>query len=113
MSSTVACTAIQFAVYMGFKKIFLIGIDHSFSTYKNEKGEIIKDDSIKDYFVDEYNKDQTELYIPSLYASTRAFIVMKEYCDSHGIEIFNATRGGKLEVFPRVDFDEVINSEVI
>lgn len=104
-STTVACTAMQFAVYMGFKKIYLIGVDHSFSTYKNDDGEIITDPSVKDYFVEDYNNDKSELYIPNIDASTRAFMVMKKYCDSHGIEVYNATRGGKLEVFPRVNFD--------
>ena len=29
----------------------------------------------------------------------------KQYADLHGIRICNATRGGKLEIFERVDFD--------
>jgi len=109
-SNTVACTAAQFAAYMGFKRIYLIGVDHNFSTYQNDKGEIIKDNNVKDYFVADYNKDKSELYIPNLDASTRTYIEMKRYCDDHKIEVFNATRGGKLEVFQRVDLDEVLNS---
>lgn len=108
-STTVACTAMQFAAYMGFTKIYLIGVDHSFSTYKNDKGEIINDETVRDYFSDEYFKDKAQLYIPNLDASTRAFMVMREYCDSHGIEIYNATRGGRLEVFQRVNLDEVLS----
>lgn len=107
-SNTVAVTAAQIAVYMGFKKIYLIGVDHSFSTYQNDKGEIINDSTAKDYFTDEYNKDKAELYVPNLDASTRAFIAMKEFCEKNGVEVYNATRGGKLEVFPRVDLDVVI-----
>ena len=107
-STTVAVTAAQMAVYMGFNKIFLIGVDHSFSTYQNSKGELVNDKTVKDYFTDEYNKDKADLYIPNLDASTHAFISMKRFCDAKGIEVYNATRGGKLEVFPRVDFDEVI-----
>lgn len=109
-STTVACSAIQIAVYMGFKKIYLIGVDHSFSTYKNDKGEIITDETVRDYFSDEYFKDKAQLYIPNLDASTRAFLVMREYCDKNNIEIYNATRGGRLEVFQRVDLDEVFSS---
>ena len=109
-STTVAVTAAQMAVYMGFQKIYLIGIDHSFSTYKNDKGEIIHDNFAKDYFTSEYNKDKAELYMPNLDASTRAFISMKSFCEKKGIEVFNATRGGKLEVFPRADFDEILNN---
>ena len=37
----------------------------------------------------------------------KGYICAKRFCDEHGIKIYNATRGGKLEVFPRVDFDEV------
>lgn len=106
-SSTVACTAVQFAVYMGFKKIYLIGVDHNFSVYRNSKGEIIHDDKVKDYFAKEYNSDKEELYIPNLDSSTMAYISVKEYCDKNGIEIYNATRGGKLEVFERADFDKL------
>ena len=106
-SNTVAFTAAQFAAYMGFSKIYLIGVDHNFSVSVNSKGEIIRDNSVKDYFVEEYNKDKKELAIPNLDESTKTFIAMKKYCDSNSIEVYNATRGGKLEVFPRVDFDKI------
>ena len=104
-SNTVAYTAIQIAVYMGFKEIYLLGVDHSFSVYQNSKGEIIKDPTAKDYFSDDYNKDKDKLYIPMLDLSTLAFESARDYADAHDIKIYNATRGGKLEVFPRVDFD--------
>lgn len=35
------------------------------------------------------------------------FEAAKRYADSHGIKIYNATRGGNLEVFERVDFDSL------
>lgn len=108
-TNTVAITAMQLAVYMGFKKIYLIGVDHNFSTYVNDKGEIIKDNSVKDYFDDKYNTDQAELYMPNIDKSTRDFIIAKRFCDKHGVEVFNATRGGKLEVFPRVNLDTIFN----
>ena len=31
----------------------------------------------------------------------------RRYADKNGIKIYNATRGGKLESFVRVNFDEV------
>ena len=36
-----------------------------------------------------------------------AYKSAKKYADSHGIRIYNATRGGKLEVFERIDFDSL------
>ena len=106
-SKTVAFTAMQIAVFMGIKEIYLIGTDHHFHKSINAKGEIIIDPSAKDYFCDSYNKDKEDLYIPNTDESTYTFIAAKQYGDSHDIKIFNATRGGKLEVFPRVNFDEL------
>lgn len=106
-SKTVVYTAIQIAVYMGIKEIYLIGIDHHFHTSMNAKGEIVVDSTAKDYFCENYNDDKEQLYIPNTDLSTLTFIAAKEYASLHGIRIYNATRGGKLEVFPRVDFDQI------
>ncbi|MFV2047207.1 6-hydroxymethylpterin diphosphokinase MptE-like protein [Metabacillus sp. YM-086] len=105
--NTVAYTAIQIAVYMGVKEIYLLGVDHNFSKMLNDKGEIIIDKTAKDYFTEEYNTDKDDLYIPNVEVSTRAFKVAKKYADKNNIKIYNATRGGKLEVFERVDFDKL------
>ena len=54
---------------------------------------------------DNYNKDKDKLYIPNTERSTLTYVAMQKHCDARGIKVYNATRGGKLEVFPRVDFD--------
>lgn len=106
-SKTVVYTAVQFAVYMGIREIYLIGVDHHFHTSINAKGEIVVDPAAKDYFAEKYNEDREQLYIPNTDISTLTFVAAKNYADKHGIRIFNATRGGKLEVFERVDFDSL------
>ena len=98
-------TAVQLAAYMGFSEIYLIGVDHHFHISQNNKGEIVVDNSVKDYFSDKYNEDKANLYIPNTEKSTMTYVAMKAHCDKRGIRVFNATRGGKLEVFSRVDFD--------
>ena len=104
-STTVAFTAIQFAVYMGFKEIYLLGVDHHFHTTRDRTGKIYVDETAKDYFADDYNKLRQGEWLPNVDASTMAFETARKYADEHGIKIYNATRGGKLEVFERVDFD--------
>lgn len=106
-STTVAYTAAQFAVYMGFTKIYLIGVDHNFSVFQNANGEIVKDETVRDYFTREYNKDKDELYIPRLDESTKAYVALKNYSRNGKVKVYNATRGGKLEVFPRICFDDL------
>ena len=41
-------------------------------------------------------------------ASNSCFAAYRTYAESNGIEILNATRGGKLEAFERVNFDELM-----
>lgn len=106
-ASTCMYSAAQIAVYMGFKEIYFIGVDHHFQISQNNNGEIIIDNSVKDYFCDKYNEDKDNLYIPNTETSTLAYIEMKKNCEENGVKVYNATRGGKLEVFDRVDFDSL------
>lgn len=104
---TVMYTAAQLAVYMGFSEIYLTGVDHHFQISQNNKGEIIVDNSVKDYFCENYNEDKDNLYIPNIEKSTLTYLAMKKNCEGRGLKVYNATRGGKLEVFKRVDFDSL------
>lgn len=106
-SSTCMYTAAQLAVYMGFSEIYLIGVDHHFKISQNNKGEIVVDNNAKDYFSEKYNEDKDKLYIPNTEKSTRTYEAMKLHCERHSVNVCNATRGGKLEVFRRVDFDQL------
>lgn len=108
-SGTGMYTAAQIAAYMGFTEIYFIGVDHHFHISKNDRGEIVVDNSVKDYFSDKYNEDKDKLYIPNTERSTLTYIAMKMHCDARHIKVFNATRGGKLEVFPRIDFDTLFD----
>ena len=106
-SSTGMYTAAQFAAYMGFSEIYLIGVDHHFRISQNNSGEIVVDNSVKDYFSEKYNEDKDKLYIPNTERSTLTYVAMKEQCENRGITVYNSTRGGKLDVFQRVDFDSI------
>ena len=44
---------------------------------------------------------------PQMEKSTLAFRKARQVCDESGIIIRNATRGGKLEEFERVDFNSL------
>ena len=109
-ASTGMYTAAQLATYMGFSEIYLIGVVHHFHISQNNKGEIVVDNKVKDYFSANYNQDRDNLYIPNTEKSTFTYIAMKKYCNEMNISIYNATRGGKLEVFPRVGFDSLFDN---
>lgn len=110
-SSTVAYTAFQLAYYMGFKIVYLIGFDQNYKIAKDKEGNIIVNDKLeRDYVSDKYrNEDTDDLIIPNLYEMNKAFISVDHHIKNRNIdlEVYNATRGGMLEVFERVDLDEV------
>lgn len=105
---TVSYSLLQLAVYMGFKRIFLLGMDHSYSIEVKADGTIVRN-NVEDHFggTDKVEENNNQ-YLPSTDKSTNAFIAAKKYADGHDINIYNATRGGKLEVFQRVDFNDII-----
>ena len=73
---------------------------------------VINNKVSKDYFSDKYKNEKTDnLQLPNLYEMNKAFISVDCYIKNGDIdlEVFNATRGGMLEVFPRVDLDELFN----
>lgn len=106
-SYTITYTMLQIAVYMGFKEIFLLGIDHNYSVEKNINGEIIRNSMVKNHTEYMDDNDFDIEHIPEIGIMNLGYEVAKGYAKNCGVEIYNATRGGKLEVFERVDFDAV------
>lgn len=93
---SIAYSCLELAVYMGFKEIYLLGADCSYS-------------GPKEHFVDSGVEDRNRKYAtPKLIV---AYEEAKRYADKHGIKIYNATRGGVLEVFPRVKLEDVLAKE--
>lgn len=106
---TVTSTCIQFAVYMGFTEIYLLGIDHNYSKSIDMSGNVVEDSSVKDYFVDNYDTDIKNQVVHDMRGPTLAFCDVEQLSRKLGtFRVFNATRGGKLEVFERVDFDAIV-----
>ncbi len=105
--ATVTFTSIQFAIFMGFKEIYLLGCDHNYAATINRKGEIKHNNAVRNYArgIPDWGKS-----VQNVEVTEYAYKVAREYCDSHNIKIFNATRGGKLEIFKRADLDKIIDS---
>lgn len=98
---TVTYSMIQFAAYMGFSEIYLIGVDCNYSA----GNDVITADS---YFDKRLFNAGREYAAPEVDTNLLAFARAREVCESLGIRIVNATRGGKLEVFPRANLDELL-----
>lgn len=119
LSGTITYDMLQLAVYMGFKQIYLLGMDFNYSVERHHDGSVIKK-NISNH-MNEIEKEQKQFngkvskrygvpYLADVDIQLAAFQAAKQYADVQDIEIYNATRGGKLEVFPRVDFDVLFHS---
>ena len=95
---------LQMAVYMGFKEIYLLGTDCS-----SPNGLTSKDS----HFVPDYcSKEEQDLLVDFDFEASwkrimRAYRKSELVSRTHGFRIYNATRGGKLEEFERVNFDSL------
>lgn len=85
----------QFAVYMGFKEIYLLGCD---CTYTKGQTHFVK-----------FGHRNT-MKIEDGIKFIRVHEKFKEFADSRGVKVINCTRGGMLEVYPRMQLEDVLAS---
>lgn len=108
---TVTATAIEIAIYMGFKEIYLLGVDNNYAKKVDKNGKVYDDPTVKSsYFKgmkDSNGKLGDGISVQSVEAMNYSYKICKEFAEKKGVKIYNATRGGKLEVFERVDFDSL------
>lgn len=103
---TIAC--MQLAMHLGYKHIYLLGIDHNFDKIITENGEVIIDPSVKNYFIEGYDDDVINEVQHDLGNTTRAYYDVRRFINKTDVKIYNATRKTKLEAFEHVTFEEAL-----
>lgn len=111
---TVTIAALQLAVYLGFNPIYLIGCDTSYSipsTVQFEEGNPDKllstQDDDPNHFDPRYFGRGSKWHDPHVDRMIFHYEQARQVCEFLGVKVYNATIGGNLEVFPRVDFREL------
>lgn len=95
---------LQAACWMGFKEIYLLGVDLGFAIEKHLNGTIERKG--KETAIAAILKGSNDVHpIYEMEKILQGYCVVKKYAQEHGIKIQNATRGGKLEIFERVNLD--------
>lgn len=95
-SGTVTNSAIIMAMWMGFKEIYLLGTD---CNYSGKIRHVEKDWNEDNMSITE--KELIELRMKN------GFAEISREAKKMGVKIYNATRGGMLEDFERIDFDTI------
>ena len=98
---TIVYVMMQVAVFMGFKEIYILGVDCDYSHGKNNNHFAgSESEKVSDRLANWGNRKMSE-----------GFERAREYAEGHGIRIYNCSRGGKLEVFERKDLDDVLKAK--
>lgn len=119
VKATVLSLAAEMAFHMGFTEIYLLGVD---CTNPHDKGgHFIENYATKEVTETDINRIKTRMNAKSLTTaqigehiidrSMEVYSLLNEYARHHGIHIYNATRGGNLEIFPRVNLDDVVKKQ--
>ncbi|MCL2206518.1 MAG: DUF115 domain-containing protein [Fibromonadales bacterium] len=109
VSGTVMIGMMQLAAYMGFEKIYLLGVDGQAyldgKNYENKKLHFHEDSAVE---------KKRQLEIVTARACEKPFeriaayyLTVEAYSRSHGFCVYNATRESIVEAFERVDFDSL------
>ncbi|MFW5748055.1 MAG: 6-hydroxymethylpterin diphosphokinase MptE-like protein [Chloroflexota bacterium] len=112
--NTVTIAAMQLAAYLGFNPIYLIGCDTSYrvpdtvQVVKEAEGYttdyMSTEDDDPNHFDPRYFGKGRKWRDPNVEGMIEHYTYAKAICDRMGVQVYNATVGGNLEVFPRVDY---------
>jgi len=109
-SRSVTAICIQLAFYMGFKEVYIVGKDHSYNIAGKGGKVVIADGSEKNHFIEGYYKPGQKWKIPSYKEEEHFYLLAKNYFEKHKRIIKDATVGGKLQVFDKIDFYSLFNN---
>jgi hypothetical protein len=109
---TVSVLNLQLAYHLGCSPIYLIGFDHTYTvpaTVSNSPVITSEGDDPNHFHPDYFGKGY-RWHDPQIDRMEAGFRACRAFLEAHGVKVYNATAGGKLEVFDRVDYDSVVSA---
>ena len=104
---TIIVEMLQLAYYMGFSTVYIIGVDFSYNMKNVDTKNLTFENVEGNYFIKDYAKPGEVLNLGNQHSNLLGFQAARKAFEENGREIYNSTRGGKLEVFIRKDLDKV------
>lgn len=114
LGSTVTYLNLQLAFYLGCNPVYIIGVDHDYGLlpkmYPPGKLEITSEvlellESI--HCVKGYHKLGGKIGVPYVKEQEKAFCKALDFYSAWGRQVYNAGLNSKLDVFPRIDFEDL------
>ncbi len=104
----VLLVCLMLAFYLGCSPIYILGAEHSWWSWQKDGYR----DRQTPHFYDSRSMPASDRYSyeyiqTTIFAQKFQYLRLKQYALKNGFSIFNATKGGELEIFDRVDFEEL------
>ncbi|HEX8990161.1 MAG TPA: 6-hydroxymethylpterin diphosphokinase MptE-like protein [Anaerolineales bacterium] len=105
--ATVTNVALQLAYHMGFQQVILIGVDHNFASKGQANKEVVSDGDDPNHFSPAYFGKGFRWQLPDLDTSEIGYRLARAAYEQAGREVLDATVGGKLTVFRKVEYNSL------
>ncbi len=105
--ATVTYVALQVAFFLGFSQVILIGVDHSFETKGKPNTTVVSQGDDPNHFHPGYFGKGFRWQLPDLETSESSYRMARAAYEGAGRQVLDATIGGKLTVFPKVDYESL------
>jgi len=105
--ATVTNVALQLAFYMGFEKVILIGVDHNFESKGDANKTVVSTSDDPNHFSANYFGKGFRWQLPDLDTSEIGYQKARDAYRKAGRQVLDATIGGKLTIFPKVDYNSL------
>ena len=105
--ATVTNVALQLAFHMGFEKVILIGVDHNFTSKGDANKTVVSQGDDPNHFAPNYFGKGAKWQLPDLDTSEIGYTLAREAYRKAGREVIDATVGGKLTIFRKVDYNSL------
>lgn len=105
--ATVTNLALQLAYHMGVEKAILVGVDHNFKDKGQANKTVVSEGDDQNHFMPNYFGKGVKWQLPDLDTSEIGYTFAREAYQRAGREVVDATVGGKLNIFPKVDYNSL------
>lgn len=107
----VSVFALSQAIYMGCNPIYLLGFDHDYLANRGVDRHFYTGGTLSGHPATNIPLGDRIPYDEEMRANLRLWAnyhALKNIAEANGIQIYNATKGGYLDVFPRGNFEDIL-----
>lgn len=105
--ATVTNIALQVAFFLGFQQVILIGVDHNYVTQGKPNTTVVSQGDDPNHFHPGYFGKGFAWQLPDLETSEMGYHMARQAYQAAGRQVVDATVGGKLRIFPRVEYESL------